>query len=443
MSGPRRIVRSLRATVGDAIGGGAGGGGRGAGSAAEEDPFAKFRSASGPTLVSNPTPRHDPSLDDDPRLVVLLPHLDLERMSGGPNTVFQVTARLVREGLRLRYVATSGPLRPDVPALLDHVGRLTGVDVPDGAIAFAEASGQRATLDLGRDDVLFASWWPTAHLARSALDHVRTDAFLYLVQDYEPGFYPWSSKAALAEATYAMPMRPIVNEPFLEAFLRERRAGHFADDAWPRTTFMPTVDREVFRPRRASGGRGSGEPRRLVFYARPRNPRNLFEIGLRALREAAAAGVFDEGAWEFLAVGQELPDLPLTDRHTLRAEPWRSYAAYGELLGTSDVLLSLMLSPHTSYPPLEMAAAGGRVVTNTYGPKTAEALAAISPAIHAAEPEVAPLVQALRDAVAGTTGGASGLGAAPVTGLPATWDEALAEVVPWVARQVAELAAGR
>jgi hypothetical protein len=431
VSGPRGLVRSLRTTVRDTLGARTPSGPTGAG---EDDPFAAFRSLTGPTLVSNPTPRHDPALDGDPCLVVLLPHLDLDRMSGGPNTVFQVTARLVREGLRLRYVATSGPLRPDVPALLDHIGRVSGVTAPDGAIDLVDASMRKATFALGRDDVLLASWWPTAHLAQAALDHVRADAFLYLVQDYEPGFYPWSSKAALAEATYAMPMRPIVNEPFLDTFLHDRGAGHFADPAWPRTMFMPAVDRAVFRPRRVD--RPAGSPRRLVFYARPRNPRNLFEIGLRALRSAAAAGVFDDGPWEFAAVGQDLPDLPLTERYTLRAQPWLSYEAYGELLGSADVLLSLMLSPHTSYPPLEMAAAGGQVVTNTYGPKTADALAAISPSLHAVPPDVDSLVGALRDAV-----GAVGTSTAAI-GLPATWDEALADVVPWVARQVRDLRAG-
>jgi hypothetical protein len=120
----------------------------------------------------------------------------------------------------------------------------------------------------------------------------------------------------------------------------------------------------------------------------------------------------------------------------LRAQPWMSYEAYGELLGSSDVLLSLMLSPHTSYPPLEMAATGGLVVTNTYGPKTAEGLAAISPSILAAAPDVDALVAALRRAAT------SPMPAAPEVKLPATWDEALAKVVPWLAAQVRELRGG-
>jgi hypothetical protein len=399
-----------------------------------DDPFAPYRSVHGPRLVSGPAPRHEPAFDADPRVVVLLPHLDVDRMSGGPNTVFQITTRLLREGLRLRYVATSGPMHPDHGSLRDHIRRLTGLEAPDDAVDFVDASAKRATLGVGRRDVLVASWWPTAHLAKAALVHLDASEFVYVVQDYEPGFYPWSTKSALAEATYAMPMRAIVNEPFLETFLFERQIGRFGDPTMQHVTFLPAVDRSVFRPSRVD--RAPGAARRLVFYARPQNPRNLFELGLRALRQAVADGVFDAALWEFVAVGRELPDLALTDRHVLRAQPWRSYGAYGELLGSSDILLSLMLSPHTSYPPLEMAAAGGLVVTNTYGPKTAASLSAMSPSILAAAPEVHALVAALRRAAEAS------IPATPDVRLPATWDEALAEVVPWLAAQVNDLLGG-
>jgi hypothetical protein len=403
-----------------------------------DDPFARYRSPTGPLLVGGPTARHEPRLDDDGRLVILLPHLNVDQMSGGPNTVFQVTARLVPAGIRLRYVATSGALAPDTKTLREHVGRLTGIEAGPELVDFVDASARRATFDLGSDDVLFATWWPTAHLANAGLAFTRTREFIYLVQDFEPGFYPWSTKSALAEATYAMPMRAIVNEPFLATFLHDRRVGRFAADGWLGQTFLPAVDRDIFA---RTAEPALAPARRLVFYARPRNPRNLFDIGLRVLREATAAGVFDGEPWEFLSVGQELPDLPLSERHVLRAQPWLPYEAYGGLLGSADILLSLMLSPHTSYPPLEMAAAGGLVVTNTYGPKTREALAAISPAIHAAEPEVDALLATLRDVVKEVS--TPGRRAVPADlSLPGTWDDALADVVPWLVRQVGELRAG-
>ena len=49
--------------------------------------------------------------------------------------------------------------------------------------------------------------------------------------------------------------------------------------------------------------------------------------------------------------------------------------AYGSLLRESAVGLSLMVSPHPSYPPLDMAHLGLRVVTNGFGPKDLSSVA--------------------------------------------------------------------
>jgi hypothetical protein len=400
----------------------------------EHDRFAPFRSLDGPVLAGGPTVRHDPDLDARPSLVVLLPHLTLARMSGGPNTIFQVTARLAREGVPLRYVAAFGALAPSIEAIREHVTTLTGVDVHGANVEWVDASAAGASIAVGRGDVFLATWWRSAHVARSGLDHVRAGEFLYLVQDFEPGFYPWSTKYALAAATYAMPARAIINTPLLRKHLVDSGFGRFSD---PRQAvdFLPSVDRAVFQARK----RNRTGPRRLAFYARPRNARNLFELGLRALRVAIEEGVFAGGAWQFAAIGQELPELSLSATQLLRPEPWLPYEAYGRYLADSDVLLSLMLSPHTSYPPLEMAATGGHVVTNTFGAKTAPALAAISPRIHAAPPDVDSLVDALRSVVASVEQGDSADQEA--LALPATWDDALAEVTPWLVRTIGKLRA--
>jgi len=410
------------------------------GSVTGRDRFAEFRDVGGPELIGGPMPRRSESLDTTGRVVVLMPHLSIGRMSGGPNTIFQVTARLARLGIPLRYVATFGPLDPDERRIRDHIRVLTGVEADERAIAFVDASANGATLDLGVDDVLVATWWPTAHLAMAALPLVRAHAFVYLVQDYEPGFYPWSTKYALAAATYAMPMRAIVNEQTLLDHLRASPDAGF-DERTPTVTFIPAVDRRVFAPR---AGR-TGLTHRLAFYARPKNPRNLFDLGLLALRTAAARGLFDGSSWDVAAIGQDVPDLPLSDRHTLRAVPWLDYEAYGRFLRETDVLLSLMLSPHTSYPPLEMAATGGRVVTNTFGSKTADALLAFSPAIHGVAPTVDSLVGALADAIGSIEAVADGTRAddAGLSAVPDSWDEALVQVVPWLADTVDALRSGR
>jgi hypothetical protein len=329
----------------------------------------------------------------------------------------------------------------DAPAILDHLHRISGVTASTADVHVVGASGRASTLAVGRADVPLATYWTTAHLARSILEQVDAPAFLSFVQDYEAGFYAWSSKGALAAATYRMPVRAIVNSAFLAAYLDDIDAGLPADPSL-RRTFMPAVDRTVFRPR----PRVPGAARRLIVYARPRNPRNLFELALTALRRAVATGVFDGEPWEFLAIGQAIPDLPLADGVTLAAQPWLGYAEYGELLASADVLVSLMYSPHPSYPPLEMAATGGEVVTTTFGPKTARALHELSPRIHGVAPDVDALVEGLVSAVEATTRRRD-RDAEPAIDddlrLPASWDDALADVVPWAADQVVRLRAGR
>ncbi|HWI12816.1 MAG TPA: hypothetical protein VNT02_01130, partial [Burkholderiales bacterium] len=184
------------------------------------------------------------------------------------------------------------------------------------------------------------------------------------------------------------------------------------------------IDRSKFSraPRRA------GEPRRLLFYARPQNAeRNLFELGLYALQRAVDDGVFDGERWDMLFIGENIPDVALSPQITVRSARWLDYDAYASLIATSDIALSLMLSPHTSYPPLEIAAAGGIAVTNTYSVKTAERLARISPNIVAVEPTLEGVIDGLREAVARVRAGAHH--AVPIA-LPGTWEESFADLLP-------------
>src|SRR5205085_8230869 len=87
-----------------------------------------------------------------------------------------------------------------------------------------------------------------------------------------------------------------------------------------------------------------------------------------------------------------------------------------------------MLSPHTSYPVIEMAACGGRVITNTYGPKTTEALAKLSPTIRGVRPTVEDFARALSQACTEPCLGDR----ADCLTLPKTWDIALGPTAQWI-----------
>lgn len=356
-----------------------------------------------------------------PRLVILVPSLELSQLTGGPNTALHLGARVAARGVPVRFVATHGGVEALDGALAGHVSRLVGGADRALPISYESVLGPGRPLRLARGDVLVATWWPTAYLAAAAIEQTGAADFIYLIQDFEPGFYPWSTNYALAEATYSMPMRAIFNDRLVEAHFVAGGIGRFRDAAASATsiTFEPAVDATLFRPRPRTG------PRRLLFYARPSKPRNLYPLGLHALRSAAAGGTFQ--GWDLQSIGERIGRQALGDDAVLEPTPWLDVQGYAELLGTSDVLLSLMLSPHPSYPPLEMAASGGIVITNTFGVKTAAALATVSPRIRAVEPEVGALAAALRAAVAGPREEAPGQ-----TGVPHSWDRALEPVVDWI-----------
>ncbi len=91
-----------------------------------------------------------------------------------------------------------------------------------------------------------------------------------------------------------------------------------------------------------------------------------------------------------------------------------------------------MLSPHTSYPVLEMAASGGQVVTNGFGAKTAERMARIAPGVIVASPDPESIAAGLV-AAAGRVGG----GERPGLTLPESWTDAIRPVVAAIAALVA------
>jgi glycosyltransferase involved in cell wall biosynthesis len=108
---------------------------------------------------------------------------------------------------------------------------------------------------------------------------------------------------------------------------------------------------------------------------------------------------------------------------------------YARQMRQSDVLLSLMLSPHPSYPPLEMAACGKPVVTTTYENKTAERLAAISPNIIGVPATIEAIADGLLRAMQRS---APRIEQIPV-GFPKTWDESLSDIVPRLYDRLLEL----
>lgn len=364
----------------------------------------------------------------EPTFNLLLPSLRSRDLTGGPNTALNLIYRLAARGVPVRIIATDQELEHRGETLWEHLTTLTGIEGRLPNVQIVSGRDRSRPIQLGDRDVMCGTAWWTVQMIKDILPRLRTNRFIYLIQDYEPGMYVWSTKQALASETYGMDFRGVICSPLLADYLCAERIGRFADPEFIEScaVFEPAVDPARFYPEFESI---AGRKKRLLFYARPHAPRNLFEMGLTALKLAADLGAFPADEWELSFIGGDLPAADLGQGVIVKSLPWKGYEDYARLLRQSDVGLSLMLSPHTSYPPLEMAACGATVVTNTYSVKTADRLQAMSENILPVQPRLEDIVEGLLAATARVDQLSSRL-AGSMLDAPTDWESALEPLLP-------------
>jgi O-antigen biosynthesis protein len=207
--------------------------------------------------------RPDPELARRERLrmAVLVP--PFERGSGGLSTILALVREMAARGhacsLWLEDPHRRGPeSRTRVnKRLRDYFGAVP-CDVHSGFSSWAGT------------DVVVATGWETVPRTLLLSDCA---ARAYLVQDYEPDFFPASAEARWAEQTYSEGLFHITVGPWLADLLRER-FGARAD--W----FALGVDHRVYRPLAVERRRDT-----VVLYARRSTPRRAVPLALLALAE--------------------------------------------------------------------------------------------------------------------------------------------------------------
>lgn len=309
-----------------------------------------------------------PSAVREPRLNLLVPSIQADVVFGGVQTALDLFEAIGASWPRTRIV-TLGELDASVARRTVGYVKIDAVDDPDAPRQLVSIAGEGASLAVGAGDVFVATFWTTAEFAiriaawQAATLGASPGRLGYLIQDFEPGFYPWSANHLLSLATYASPVPTIAI--FNTAILR----GYFHDAG---LTFAHEF---AFEPRLPDGlravlARPPDRPRerRIVLYGRPRTPRNAFPLLVDALREWRSREP-EASDWTVVSVGQQHPDIDLGGGTVVRSLGKLDLHDYGQLLRSSSVGLSFMISPHPSYPPLEMAHFGMLVLTNRFAGK--------------------------------------------------------------------------
>lgn len=322
------------------------------------------------------------------RITMVTDSLSEGSMFGGVGTAIVLAAAMARRtGAALRLVTRTQA--PDV-ANFSVVSKALGVGIPEETdFAYAPVDGSDELEVCGGELFLTTSWWTT----RSVRQVVEPSRIIYLLQEDERMFYAHGDERLRCQETLADDrIRIVVNSQLLFEHLTEgpealpNIATH---GVWFEPAFPAFSERETRAAHR--------EKRNFFFYARPHNLRNLYWCGLQAISESIEAGVLDPAEWNFHFAGRDLAGirLPGDVRPELHQNlPWPDYIA---LIRTIDVGLSLMATPHPSYPPLDLAAAGAIVVTNKYGRKVS--LDRYADSIICCDPTVEALKQGIAEAV--------------------------------------------
>jgi len=375
-----------------------------------------------------------------PSINVLLPSLRMKHMSGGPNTALLFASMLAESGERIRLIACDAPTEGEDALFYPHMDNLIQRPVLRDQIELVDAFDRTRPTSIGINDLFFATAWWTAQIARYATSKTLYDTFIYLIQDYEPILHEGSTFQARAMETYGLPHIPLINTRLLLDHLVKEGAGRYAEPDFARSalTFEPALDRNYYFPEQTK--MRQSEKKVLLFYARPTIARrNLFEIGLAALRQAVASGAINKESWEVWAMGESLSPVALGQGVYLNPLPWMNYEDYAKRVRTADLMLSLMLSPHPSYPPIEMAASGNLVVTNSFSVKTSQRLRAVSPNIIVAEPTTESISTALQNAAGRINAGLASYDPLGAITLPSKWEDSLGETLTSLLHRIRKL----
>jgi glycosyltransferase involved in cell wall biosynthesis len=235
----------------------------------------------------------------------------------------------------------------DVTLYFDPLGQFSSQKELAASID-ANFPGEKIPVVMGLDkvkpsDALIATLWITAYALRE-IQHSRQK--FYLVQDFEPYFYPMGDDYLRAEATYSFGFYHITSGPWCTKFLKEKYDARADFFDFP-------LDRSIYYPRPVPH---SPRPR-ILFFSRPEMARRCYKLGVDALARLKAR-IPDAEIILFGSDEIEINRLPFQCENVGNLGDLDKLA---ELYSSATAALVLSTT-NTSLVPFEVAACGCPVV---------------------------------------------------------------------------------
>ena len=247
-----------------------------------------------------------------------------------------------------------------------------------------------SSLDVSPEDIFIATFWITGDvLLNSSLPNRK----ILFVQDVEPYFYCYGDEHLRCSKVFSSKeFLPIVNTKLLhDYYVREgienfKKRGKAFEPAFPYYLYAATPN--TFVPHKT---------KKMFVYLR-KNSRNIHLFTLAFISEIIQRNILSENQWEIYFAGDD--SFPALEQNSITIYNLGilSWEEYSQLASQIDLAISFMYTPHPSYPPLDLAASGAVVLTNTY--KNKKSLAQYSKNILTAPLEIEALVLKLREALA-------------------------------------------
>jgi len=326
------------------------------------------------------------------RINVLVPAFTVSTISAGFFGVFNVALFIAKLGYRVRLVLFDNFYYVE-DEFRQALAKFPSMENLFDLLEVEYIGARERPLVVSPVDNSVATVWYSAYFAQKISEATGTNPFLYLIQDFEAAFHPFNSQYCVARNSYDFRFHTLASSASLLDYLVKYNIIDVSNGLRA-LSFNNACSSSIYPVDEFLKLKNSRK-KRFVFYSRPAVNRNMFELAALSLIDAFKKGAFSDGEWDFYGMGIGNATVKLSEEVEVKQLPRMSLKEYEEVTKTFDLCLTLMSSPHPSLIPMDLAASGAIVVTNTFETKTPDFLRNISGNIIAAKPDLKSLSDAI------------------------------------------------